>query len=239
MPIKIRKTKKAKLKDFKAACSSCDKKHLLEEFNVGEEDELLCSTCYTTVYTSCNSCSQTVRLGEDQTDPDGYSICQTCYDENYTDCNNCEETSHRNDMHTMYDETMVCESCADESFCCSRCSRRFWDGDRMTSEDNGEDYCESCYTSRRRSNRIVHDYSYKPEPKFKKLKNEKVRGYTGLELELEIEDGSSKGYEDLAKEALAILGSAVYLKSDASIRNGFEVVTEPMSYNYILKYELL
>lgn len=69
------------------------------------------------------------------------------------------------------------------------------------------------------------EYSYKPNPKFKKLKNEdKNNIYLGVELEVGCLSSSEKVNRFCNEHA----GSIFYFKRDASIRNyGCEIVTHP------------
>jgi hypothetical protein len=102
----------------------------------------------------------------------------------------------------------------------------------MTLIDSG-DYCSGCdgpcdcgdcydcgYAPAYDSD-LIHHYDFKPTPSF--------RGngpmYLGLELEINVDDK-----DEAATTANRYLGDLGYLKSDASIGYGFEIVTHPMSY---------
>lgn len=75
--------------------------------------------------------------------------------------------------------------------------------------------------------RYIHDYSYKPDPEFKG----EGKRYFGVELEV---DYGGKD-NDNAKEVLDIANydrENIYIKSDGSLDDGFEIVTHPMTLNY-------
>lgn len=85
----------------------------------------------------------------------------------------------------------------------------------------------STATHRETSYRYIHDYSYKPDPEFKG----EGKRYFGVELEVDY------GGNDNAKEVLDIANydkENIYIKSDGSLDDGFEIVTHPMTLNYYI-----
>jgi len=109
----------------------------------------------------------------------------------------------------------------------------------------GREYCYNCYPFQ------VHDYSYKPKPKFFHLENEKTNLYYGIELEIDQEipccdeDDDEEDYElrekaeenlENIKNKLPLSRREIYLKNDSSLSDyGVEIVTHPLSYQYFLK----
>jgi hypothetical protein len=78
----------------------------------------------------------------------------------------------------------------------------------------------------------INSYSYKPEPFFYSLKNEKNPVYFGLELEVENETDDISNRK-ASIEIDNIFGSPLYMKTDGSLSNGFEIVSHPLSFDYI------
>lgn len=90
-----------------------------------------------------------------------------------------------------------------------------------------------------RSHTIL-DYSYKPKrPKLlstKKIKDNTL--FLGFENECECHEDDDSDCSDLnefPEMLIKELGNNVYCKEDGSLDYGFEIVTEPMTYEYILK----
>lgn len=123
-------------------------------------------------------------------------------------------------------------------------------------KENEEDVCEC-------RNRRVYDYSYKPiKPRFlATTKPRKNTLFLGFENECEVdtdrydrtspcedcdcnpdtcdgcdEEGSYDiDYSEFVKSLTQVLGPTVYCKWDGSLEHGFEIISEPMTYNYITK----
>lgn len=129
----------------------------------------------------------------------------------------------------------VCTICVPQYCSCIECER-ITRIDRMRADSAGRWHCQVCIANR---GRIILDYSYKPFPIYQKMSYENTR-YLGIELEIEIEGASESGRERVAKnvkEWLAALTTStgksldklVYLKSDGSLREGFEIVFHPFT----------
>lgn len=87
----------------------------------------------------------------------------------------------------------------------------------------GDPICENCRHDERRA---IQCYSYKPEPIFFGGQPSKNKLFFGLEIEVE----GDREYARNVKEISEIF----YCKDDGSI-NGFEIVTHPLSYNWIME----
>lgn len=123
----------------------------------------------------------------------------------------------------------LCERCYNEYYTtCSRCERVIHRDDAYYDDDDDEPYCSDCY-NRCSSNSVIHDYYYKPIPKF--------YGYNGryFGVELEVDDA---GEDDGCDESVINITNAsdehIYCKHDGSLDNGFEIVTHPMTLDYQL-----
>jgi len=90
-------------------------------------------------------------------------------------------------------------------------------------ENDGNTYCEDCYSSH--ENKAIHDYDYKPDPEFY---GEAPR-YFGVELEVD------KGnYCDDTAEQITDDNEEIYCKHDSSLDDGFEIVSHPCTLDYHL-----
>ena len=152
---------------------------------------------------------------------DGAGRCSTCAEEyyeshggesNFTYCDNCEDTVH-NDNTSTYQGSRYCTPCVrDNVYDCDECGSEVWSGnDHDCEEDN--------------RSTIIHSYGYKPNPIFF------GSGTYHMGFELEVEARNSSRFEG-AQMAQDILGEHAYMKSDASLDDGFEIVTHPHTLEY-------
>jgi DNA-dependent RNA polymerase auxiliary subunit epsilon len=111
--------------------------------------------------------------------------------------------------------------------------------------ENNTTYCEDCdatYLNGCEYNhdedvdtRLVHDYSYRPDPKFHSSEGENTRLYFGIEVETEVRGGSYENRRYAAEYAVSLEQEGLaYLKSDGSLECGFEIVSHPMTHNYFM-----
>jgi hypothetical protein len=109
---------------------------------------------------------------------------------------------------------MICEACGNEF-----------------REDEGSVYpikaapwmCKKC-TSKREKTRVIEVHSYKPNPIFHGTGRQ-----FGVEIEVELKDGVRRDRTAIAKILKDACPIKCYIKEDASLLNGFEIVTHPAS----------
>ncbi len=200
---------------------------------------------------TCASCDYTTTNEDDLCFVDDSLLCEDCR----SWCDNCEEYMSNDSSHYVEGVGDYCESCWENNTCyCERCSNTYPDSiSQYHIEDRGEYWCEGCYEhegsycedcdqyfSREcegcgeggggRSN-LIHQYSYKPSPKF--FGNDKHNLYFGLELEMEIRSGNLR---ESAQYIQSKVGDSIYLKDDSSIARGgytgFELVSHPLSFGH-------
>jgi hypothetical protein len=89
-------------------------------------------------------------------------------------------------------------------------------------EDDDDDDMESA---------TINSYSYRPSMKFHKLSNENENApFFGIELEVERKNSNGLKHKYMAG---LIDHEHWYFKTDGSLTDGFEIVTHPMTFNYI------
>jgi hypothetical protein len=77
----------------------------------------------------------------------------------------------------------------------------------------------------------INSYSYRPAMKFHKLSNENENApFFGIELEVERKNSNGLKHKYMAG---MIEHEHWYFKTDGSLTDGFEIVTHPMTFNYI------
>jgi len=162
-------------------------------------------------------------------------FCSDCDDE-YTYCSDCQSYVERDTMMDIGWDEMRCESCYDQYGACEYC-------DGVYHIDNGPE-C-SCEDEQQEGSRLIHDYSFRPDPIFHGMRTDVLTkdskmfvtmreprriSVTGFELEMEADGCDINEGAELATE---IFGDSCYLKHDGSLSNGFEVVSHPMTKEYI------
>ena len=200
---------------------------------------------------TCASCDYTTTNEDDLCFVEDSLLCEDCR----SWCDNCEEYMSNDSSHYVEGVGDYCESCWENNTCfCERCSNTYPDSvSQYHIEDRGEYWCEGCYESEgsycedcdqyfssecegcgegssSRSN-LIHQYSYKPSPRF--FGNDKHNLYFGLELEMEIRSGNLR---ESSQYIQSKVGDSIYLKDDSSIGRGgyagFELVSHPLSFGH-------
>lgn len=157
---------------------------------------------------------------------DDQQLCPTCAQTHTLTCTNCGQTIWR-DENAGDADTPICEACRDYHYTtCARCDRVIHQDDAYfyeSDEDGEHPYCHHCY----HEERGIQDYYCKPTPIFYGTPPR----YLGVELEI---DGA--GEYDRNADAIMDIANAhhehVYCKHDGSLRDGFEIVTHPMTLDY-------
>lgn len=81
----------------------------------------------------------------------------------------------------------------------------------------------------------INSYSFRPSMKFHKLSNENENApFFGIELEVERKNSNGLKHKYMAG---MIEHEHWYFKTDGSLTDGFEIVTHPMTFNYIQQSE--
>ena len=169
----------------------------------------------------CISCEDTITVDDAYNEVQGELWCETCTRNNAHWCDMCETFFTGYTYGTDDSDDTMCERCyEDNTTYCEDCDSTYLNG----CEYNHDEEVDT---------RIVHDYSYRPDPIFRSSEDEQTRLYFGIEVETEAR-GEDYGVRRLAAEFASRLESErlAYLKSDGSLNCGFEVVTHPMSHSY-------
>lgn len=156
-------------------------------------------------------------------------LCDDCYECHYTTCTECHTLTHTDEM-SEFGYDLYCDSCYCDVICeCDRCGQMYHSDGYCDGPHDEDDYDDDEYDG-------IHGYSYRPAPLFYiNLSNVAIRepartAVTGFELETEAVNCDLYDGVRLAKE---IFGDTCYLKSDGSLSNGFEIVSHPMTREYI------
>ena len=211
----------------KIICSGCNEKIIKIKF-IGLGGKEYCKNCYFEKYSHCSECGKLSENNIYLSYHDVY-VCNDCLESRYTKCDDCNRYYQNDNIYT-YTNKKVCFRCNDNYYQCEICKiavRRNVALIRRNSSGWNHVYCsEECYENRSYG---IQSHDYKPDPKFKQCDNECTKLFMGIELEVD------KGGENNQKagELSKILDrDFVYCKHDGSLKSGFEIVTQPATFQY-------
>ncbi len=200
----------------------------------------------------CIACDTTLDSDDGTTTSSGDPVCESCM----VMCMKCEDVITCDDEFNDVEGELWCKNCTNnDAHWCDLCDNYFTgytygtdDSDSTMCErcyENNTTYCEGCdatYLNGCEYNhdedvdtRLVHDYSYRPDPIFRSSEDENTRLYFGIEVETEVRGGSYGDRRYAAEYAVRLEHDGLaYLKSDGSLECGFEIVSHPMTHNYFM-----
>ncbi|MDE6833111.1 MAG: zinc-binding protein [Ruminococcus sp.] len=151
-------------------------------------------------------------------------LCESCVDEECIICDHCGDTVYSNDSESD-DNICLCADCYNDYYRrCENCNNIIHDND--VNWHNNLPYCNGCYDVID-SDYEIEDYCYKPDPIFY------GKNYLYFGVELEIDKGGKGGENDRTLKDIAnVRNEHIYIKSDGSIDDGFEIVSHPMNLDY-------
>lgn len=203
-------------------------------------------------YCECESChsereiSYTVIFNTPATrdnPPTAHRFCniECVYEKGYLRCCLCNNYHINNTMHEKNEGT-ICNECYEQHIEeCSECNMLYHQNNMRYNVSTLE---WTCYRCNDIAERIIHDYSFKPTPKFNKMAWENTR-YLGVELEVEHKSIMRDSFAKIVKKWLEShktpdhkdksdvivkgksLDKLVYFKNDGSLSNGIEIVFHP------------
>lgn len=234
------------MNEEKIICAACGAE-------IGEDDksyelpdgDVICEECYECDYTTCDDCGDIVLTSDAISVNNGNIIvCESCAEgnEGYYHCNCCDGwfTTNYRRVYELHNLTLVCADCADDE-CkeCVECGDLFYRYEMTEDEDDYGDsiyYCADC--ERYRKKKAIHQYNYKPEPKYK-THHSHDEFWTDSSIkellfgvELEIDKGEDP---EAVAESITDACENVYCKHDGSLSDGVEIVSHPCTLEYHLK----
>lgn len=141
-------------------------------------------------------------------------LCESCFDsyrEALIFCESCNNYDWENNgVWSEYHQEMFCAICASDTYIqCDDCDSEY----RIDREHR----CHQSGVSG------IYYYSYKPSPRFYGAD----KYHFGIELEMEAPERGDTELSEGVATLYNLLGERIYLKEDASISYGFEMVTHP------------
>jgi hypothetical protein len=183
----------------------------------------------------CSVCGAVVDTHSAIYNDRGHVLCMTCWvgdSEDGVNCRVCHERIEEGDLwrtvHIAVLGSDICHlGCMEELL-------------------SSGDYriCDTCYTIHAGRQcpfcadtaQVIRDYSYTPPLRFLDTPNSSSELFFGIELEIERCDpryGPMDNRTGSHREGLALVPDWCYVKYDSSVKYGFEMVTHPMSLNWM------
>lgn len=216
--------------------------------------ELWCENCWEWNTVTCERCGESVD-SDYAICIDDYSntyVCEDCIDD-YTQCDCCGEWHLNDGVTEVRGGEYVCDSCLENEYeFCDECNE--W---VLSDEYNHEhDMCNDCWADRaemyegssaetitedgtiedsnsvaRSDNAIVRPYHSRPYIHFfgaRNALNNTAYAGIGVELEVDVLEGQRAEFKQRALNRIdRIAGDRLYFNADCSLRNGFEIITQP------------
>lgn len=187
----------------------------------------------------------------------GEFYCEDCFHENFYECDRCGEIVPRDELVEVttrlwrHSSEWWCEDCTSHyAERCDDCGEYFRIESYLLHEvDNGEMICESCLDNNWWWCETCEEYhrNYEPCPReehriesyhahsrrksyFYGVGNQRNFGETmtiGIELEVDRDDDDSDDQTAFLDAIENAAGERLYFEHDGSLRNGFEIISEP------------
>lgn len=179
----------------------------------------------------CSCCGDYHIVEEHRKDINNKKICKKCLLENYGLCSICGRYHKKINLSLQIFETtrgdkktIVCESCKVNFNRCRVCGKLIQEGETCSR-------CKGMYEGIEKFR--IKSYDYVPKKtKFFKMDNEEEINYIGLELEVDGAGESNKNAFIVEKNT----NKMIYVVHDGSLNDGFEMVTNPMSKNFLFNF---
>lgn len=201
----------------------------------------LCERCYSHEFCTCENCGEICLLDDTEyVESDGRrvsrsregSYCPSCFEALFVRCASCESViENTGNFRRRHDGENYCYPCFEDQFYeCDECGEAIH-RDYIHSDDSRDGcFCEHCFRQSEEES-LIHDYSYKPKTLFygvggvSQYLESPSTFYAGIELEVEC-NGNFEIVGNIQRDWL-------YVKRDGSLSSGFEVVTHPLSWDWL------
>jgi len=194
-------------------CANCGRTIHKREATETANGNLICRECYANYYATCAHCGRVLR----QRHGDTWIVCQNGSRERLFLCNDC--TDHAD----------FTSSTNGHYHSCDRCGDLILEGEEH--DINGMIMCERCYHDL--NGDVIHSYHYRSDPgygmPFLGIESRKSSPLMGVELEIDRGGENNSSATQIRK---AIGKDFVVACHDGSLRDGFELISCPASYEH-------
>lgn len=196
-------------------------------------DGEVCEECYYDYYSECYFCGDFYHYHDSHFMEEVEShVCDECMNLGKAEyCNCCEKVFPSGDMIQSRHGYYYCHTCYGDIYCsCDRCGEEVNRDEIEYDEIRDLWICPDCYEELEEE--VILPYDYKQELIFYG-KPKQGKPYFGFELE--VDNGGRR--EIIAKNVLEMWNeekhSHIVVKRDGSVPYGFEIVSQPMTLDYI------
>ena len=179
----------------------------------------------------CDDCGEEVESQEDliYIESEDRYVCQSCFDDHYYTCEDCGEVIHSDNVHWVgsCDDRAVCDSCIDDYLYCDDCGHYYPSDEVEYHEEDDAYYCYDCAGNHR--SRIYGYHTFNDWEFYKTDSEEEPPFYIGHELEVE-NPRNDRGCVDYLYNNLNVV-----CMHDGSLNTGYEIISHPQSFNYIME----
>lgn len=211
--------------DVTEECTCCGLRYEEDELVNTAEDGGVCEDCVSDNYFTCSYCGDIYRSDHEEDD----GICCGCFEEHYCWCDDCGGSCFISGAYSDCDH-VYCPDCADNYSRCEDC------GYIYPCEDIVDGMCEDCDDGC--GSDSCRDGSYIPHYHSSKRKVQK-KGVGDLYFGFELEVEKGKKCNSTLKEAMEEIQEInkfddyLFFEDDGSLSNGFEMVSNPMTWDFI------
>ena len=214
----------------------CDCQTLLTpafKFIILGDKNLICEVCVSANYSKCNSCGKLHQKGDTKkvklSDGTESCVCARCFTQYFKECFNCHNHFDRHDV-MAYGSNTYCKPCFQKCFqTCTHCNSIQPMGKMTKKIRVSYLVCDTCYSQYG----PILEYSHKPYVMVNGKQTMPLHGkpphFLGVELETEVPSGIKEDRGPVADQVIQLLGDFAIAKEDGSLRNGFEICTQPAS----------
>lgn len=197
------------------------------------EDGIVCDDCFDEYYYACEECGDCHHIDNlVYLEHYNHFVCEDCLYRFYEQCTDCGQYFYRDDMYLITnlhgEDYYVCEQCRWNGWyaTCEDCGRIFQDEDMTWNEHNDCYYCYDC--NENHVSDFLLEYHEFDDWETYAVNSEDESILKGFELEVE-GDNSDKYLSELHD----ILGDFVVFEEDGSLDDGFEMISNPFTRQYM------
>lgn len=244
-------TKESNVDDSFFFCTDCYRLFSSNDITpYGNEPRFVCAECYEeNEYTTCPNCGEVIRRYETTTvyTEDGYEEewCDECLRRSASRCDCCGRyfADHDYDLTEVQNGDLVCDDCLDEYYSrCECCGEYVPDSEIL--EDDRDYVCHRCYREHHDGllphefRKVITCYHFHHDNSNKTFGSDIKR--IGIENEIEGKDKCEKQLNEMASWLIETSRDEsgythLYCEHDSSLRNGFEIITNPHTPEELFK----
>ena len=222
-------------------CDECGEvMHREDSTYLPHEQITVCQSCLDEEFISCEHCGTTVRRDNSvYVEAEDAFICERCIERHFVICGDCGEYTREGDTESV-DNLLICRDClSDHYYSCDHCGCWIHTDDTHVMEDTDQILCEECWNEHQEQSEVIRPYHTCFELRFLSTQQESSTKPLYFGIELEVDDHVE--HDNRQEEAAHVLEAfeyyngvqAAHATEDGSLNNGFELVSQPMTWDFL------